>query len=110
MFVSLVVVKKVTDSGVPIKKEDCRQAGRSISVSFAGELYPEQKKAADKMLDYDTGILGAVTAFGKTAVGAYLVSVRKVNTLILVHNTEIMKSWKENFENFYILRKNHQSI
>lgn len=94
------LVERLTDSGVPFKKEDCRQAGRSISVSFGGELYPEQQKAADKMLDYDTGILGAATAFGKTAVGAYLVSARKVNTLILVHNTEIMKNWVEDFEKF----------
>jgi len=94
------LVEKLTDSGVPFKKDDCRQVGRSISVSFCGELYPEQKKAANKMLDYDTGILGAATAFGKTAVGAYLVSARKVNTLILVHNTEIMKNWVEDFEKF----------
>lgn len=52
------------------------------------------------MLKYDTGILGAATAFGKTAVGAYLVSAHKVNTLILVHNTEIMKNWVEDFEKF----------
>lgn len=94
------LIERLTDSGVPFKKEDCRKAGRSISVSFVGELYPEQKKAADKMLNYDTGILGAATAFGKTAVGAYLVSARKVNTLILVHNTEIMKNWVEDFEKF----------
>ena len=92
--------EQLTDSGVPFKKEDYRQAGRSISVSFGGELYPEQLKADDKMLDYDIGILGAATAFGKTAVGAYLVSSRKVNTLILVHNTEIMKNWVEDFEKF----------
>lgn len=94
------LVERLMDSGVPYKKEDYRQAGRSISVSFGGELYPEQQKAAEKMLDYDTGILGAATAFGKTAVGAYLVSARKVNTLILVHNTEIMKNWVEDFEKF----------
>jgi hypothetical protein len=92
--------ERLTDSRIPFKKEDCRQVGRNISVSFVGELYPEQKKAADKMLNYDTGILGAATAFGKTAVGAYLVSARKVNTLILVHNTEIMKNWVEDFEKF----------
>ena len=93
-------VERLTDASVPFKKEDCRQVGRSISVSFVGELYLEQQKAADKMLDYDTGILGAATAFGKTAVGAYLVYARKVNTLILVHNTEIMKNWVEDFEKF----------
>lgn len=52
------------------------------------------------MLENDIGILGAATAFGKTAVGAYLVSERKVNTLVLVHNSEIMKNWVEDFEKF----------
>lgn len=94
------LIERLTDANVIFKKEDCRQTGRSISVTFCGELYPEQQKAADKMLKYDTGILGAATAFGKTAVGAYLVSAHKVNTLILVHNTEIMKNWVEDFEKF----------
>ncbi|MEF9917507.1 MAG: DEAD/DEAH box helicase family protein [Lachnospiraceae bacterium] len=94
------LTERLEDSGVAFKIEDCRQSGRSISVSFIGELYPEQKKATDKMLDYDNGILGAATAFGKTAVGAYLVAAHKVNTLILVHNTEIMKNWVEDFEKF----------
>jgi superfamily II DNA or RNA helicase len=94
------LIERLTDANVLFKKEDCRQTGRSISVTFCGELYPEQQKAANKMLKYDTGILGAATAFGKTAVGAYLVSAHKVNTLILVHNTEIMKNWVEDFEKF----------
>lgn len=94
------LVERLTDSGVPFKKEDYRQTGKSISISFNGKLYSEQKKAADKMLSYDTWIPGAATAFGKTAVGAYLVSARKVNTLTLVHNTEIMKNWVEDFEKF----------
>lgn len=61
--------------------QDCRQGGKVINVSFQGELYPEQKHAAEKMLAYDNGVLHAATAFGKTAVGAYLVAERKVNTL-----------------------------
>lgn len=52
------------------------------------------------MLAQDTGVLCAATAFGKTAVGAYLVAQRKVNTLVLVHNAEIMKNWLEDFEKF----------
>lgn len=94
------LIEKLTDAKVLYKKEECRQIGRSISVTFCGELYPEQQKAANEMLKYDTGVLGAATAFGKTAVGAYLVSEHKVNTLILVHNTEIMKNWVEDFEKF----------
>ena len=99
------LVEKLTESGIHYKIDDCREKGKSIYVDFKGELYPEQKKAASKMLERENGILGAATAFGKTAVGAYLVSERKVNTLILVHNTEIMKNWVEDFEKFLLINE-----
>lgn len=79
---------------------DERQIGHKIKVDFHGSLYPAQAEAAAAMLAQDTGVLCAATAFGKTAVGAYLVAQRKVNTLVLVHNAEIMKNWLEDFEKF----------
>jgi len=80
--------------------KDERQGGKKIRISFKGALYPEQQEAADHLLKYDQGVLSAATAFGKTAVGSWLVAERKVNTLVLVHNTEIMKNWVEDFEKF----------
>ena len=65
-----------------------------------GTLYSRQADAAAKILEHDIGVLCAATAFGKTAVGAYLIAQRKVNTLVLVHNSEIMKNWVEDFEKF----------
>lgn len=94
------LIERFKDSNIEFNREDTRQNGRTISVYFVGELYPEQKKAVEKMVEFDNGILGAATAFGKTVVGAYLLAERKVNTLILVHNTEIMKNWVEDFEKF----------
>ena len=85
---------------IPYTMHDERQPGRGIKVNFKGTLYPQQTEAAAKMLAQDTGVLCAATAFGKTAVGAYLVAQRKVNTLVLVHNAEIMKNWVEDFEKF----------
>lgn len=94
------LAEKLTEAGIHYKIDDYREKGKNIQIEFKGELYPEQKKAAFKMLEHDNGILSAATAFGKTAVGAYFVSERKVNTLVLVHNTEIMKNWVEDFEKF----------
>lgn len=99
------LVHMAEQSGIAYTIQDCRQGGRVINVSFQGELYPEQKHAAEKMLAYDNGVLHAATAFGKTVVGAYLVAERKVNTLVLVHNTEIMKNWVEDFEKFLLIKK-----
>lgn len=90
----------IKEAGIELLYEDIRTQGRELSVQFAANLYPEQQKAADAMLQHDMGILQAATAFGKTAVGAYLVAARKVNTLILVHNREIMKNWVDDLERF----------
>src|SRR5665647_1158882 len=57
------------------------------------------------MLQYDYGILGAATGFGKTVIGAYLISQLKVNTLVLVHNREIMKNWIDDFEKFLRIKE-----
>ncbi len=86
--------------GIQHRIRDKRQQGRRIKVTFQGKLYPEQQRAADKMLAHETGILHAATAFGKTAVGANLIACRGVNTLILVHNREIMKNWLEDMPKF----------
>lgn len=85
---------------IPYILSDERQVGREIKVNFKGTLYPQQADAAARMLEHDIGVLCAATAFGKTAVGAYLVAQRRVNTLVLVHNAEIMKNWVEDFEKF----------
>jgi superfamily II DNA or RNA helicase len=37
--------------------------------------------------------LCASTAFGKTVAAAYIIAKRKVNTLILVHRTQLMEQW-----------------
>ncbi len=97
------LVEKLEEAGIAYKKIDHRENGRKIEVTFVGELRPEQKEASEEILNHDIGILGAATAFGKTAVGAYLIAARKVNTLVLVHNTEIMKNWVEDFEKFLIV-------
>lgn len=94
---------------IPYKETDKRCEGRSIDVEFTGKLYPTQQDAAERMLQHDNGILCAATAFGKTAVGAYLVARKKVNTLVLVHNREIMKNWVEDFKKFLDIREDPPS-
>ena len=79
---------------------DKRQSGRAIDVDFNGSLYPEQLIAVQKMLVYDSGILSAATAFGKTVVGANLIAQKRVNTLVLVHTVEIMQNWIRDLDRF----------
>lgn len=64
---------------------DGRFAGIPINCRFTGELRPEQELAAEEMLNHDIGVLSATTAFGKTVIAIYLLAMRRVNTLILIH-------------------------
>ena len=63
--------------------------------TFHGELRPEQKLAADAMLEHETGVLAATTAFGKTVIAAWLIAQRGVNTLVLVHRRQLLDQWVE---------------
>src|SRR5581483_3502809 len=74
---------------------DERHAGAPIQVEFRGQLRPFQEEAVSKISDHDEGILCAPTAFGKTAVGAWLIAKRKVNTLIVVHRQQLLDQWQE---------------
>ena len=95
----------LSDAEIPYEIVDKRQAGRLIDVSFNGELYPEQKVAAERLLSYDMGMLAAATAFGKTVIGANLIARRKVNTLVLVHTVEIMNNWVRDLERFLTINE-----
>jgi superfamily II DNA or RNA helicase len=97
--------RHLSDAEIPYDIVDKRQAGRQIDISFNGELYPEQKVAAERLLTYDMGLLAAATAFGKTVIGANLIAHRKVNTLVLVHTVEIMNNWVGDLERFLTINE-----
>ena len=80
--------------------EDKTKSGCSIPVEFNGTLREEQQPAADALLEQNTGVLSATTAFGKTVIASYLISQRKTNTLILVHTQALMTQWKKSLESF----------
>jgi superfamily II DNA or RNA helicase len=72
---------------------DERFAGRAINAEFTGQLRPAQQDAAAVIAEHDQGILCAPTAFGKTALAAWMIAVRKVNTLVLVHRQQLLDQW-----------------
>jgi superfamily II DNA or RNA helicase len=74
---------------------DERFAGTPIEAAFQGQLRPFQEEAVTKITGHDEGILCAPTAFGKTAVAAWLIAKRKVNTLVVVHRQQLLDQWQE---------------
>ncbi|MGD8592938.1 MAG: DEAD/DEAH box helicase family protein, partial [Gammaproteobacteria bacterium] len=93
------------ENGIRCDINDERFPGQPIDIQFEGTLRDDQTRAAKAMLKHDTGILCAPTAFGKTVTSAALIARRGVNTLILVHRTELLKQWKERLQTFLSVKK-----
>jgi superfamily II DNA or RNA helicase len=88
------------DNRIRCDLQDERYRGEPIDVSFVGTLRLDQEAAVSAMLHHDAGVLCAPTAFGKTVTAAAMISRRGVNTLVLVHRTELLKQWQERLQAF----------
>jgi len=73
--------------------DDQRERGAPLALQFHGQLRPDQQEAADRVLEHDTGVLAAATAFGKTVVATYVIAQRDANTLVLVHRQQLLDQW-----------------
>lgn len=88
------------NNGIAVDLLDERFGGKPIEVSFVGNLRLDQESAVSGMLHHDIGVLCAPTAFGKTVTAAAMIARRGVNTLVLVHRTELLKQWQERLQAF----------
>lgn len=79
------------ENGITSDLRDERFGGQPLDVSFVGNLRIDQEAAIAAMLPHDASVLCAPTAFGKTVTAATLIARRGVNTLVLVHRTELLK-------------------
>lgn len=86
------------ENGITFELRDERFGGKPLDVSFVGSLRLDQEAAISEMLPHDTGVLCAPTAFGKTVTAASMIARRGVNTLVLVHRTELLKQWQERLQ------------
>lgn len=100
------IIEKLEEQGYIISVgaeyiiEDKRNIGSPVNLKFKGELYAEQQSAVNEMLKYENGILSATTAFGKTVVASYIIALRSVNTLILVHSAALLEQWEKSLSQF----------
>jgi len=85
---------------IKVNLRDERFAGTPIDTAFQGQLREFQDEAVASISRHDEGILCAPTAFGKTAVAAWLIAKRKVNTLVLVHRQQLLDQWHERLTMF----------
>jgi superfamily II DNA or RNA helicase len=90
----------LSDNGIRLDIRDERTCGEPLDATFAGVLRPDQDAAVAAMLRHDAGVLCAPTAFGKTVTAAAMIARRGVNTLVLVHRTELLRQWQERLKAF----------
>lgn len=88
------------DNDIAYELKGERFAGTPLDIAFVGTLRIDQEAAVSAMLQHDAGVLCAPTAFGKTVTAAAMIARRGVNTLILVHRTELLKQWQERLQAF----------
>jgi superfamily II DNA or RNA helicase len=94
-------IKKIAnESGISISYADKRNTGHPLNVSFQGKLTSAQEEAVTALQSHDHGVLQADTGFGKTVAAASLIARNKINTLILVHRTQLIDQWKERLSTF----------
>ena len=86
--------------GIAAELQDERFSGRQVGVEFQGTLLPAQNEAVALASPHDIGVICAPTAFGKTAVGAWLIAHRKVNTLVVVHRQQLLDQWRARLATF----------
>ena len=94
------ILKKFDNAGISYKIEDKRTKGQELNISFRGELRESQIPAVETMLENETGILHAATAFGKTVVCCDMIARRGISTLILVDRADLMNQWIKRLDEF----------
>lgn len=88
------LIEQCMKSEIECDIRDERSEGRAINVKFKGALKDSQQPAVDKLLEYNSGILSAATAFGKTVVCTDMIAERKVSTLILLQSSTLIDQWE----------------
>lgn len=88
------VQKLLEEHKSSLELEDLRFAGNPIEATFFGELTDAQCHAAKAIVGHDNGVIVAPPGFGKTVLGAYMITRRKCSTLVIVHRQLLLEQWR----------------
>ena len=97
------IVSECDRVGIGYQLQDERCQGNKLQIEFNGQLKESQIPAVNALLEHETGILNAATAFGKTVVCCNMIAKRKVNTLILLQSSALIEQWKSALEKFLVI-------
>ena len=92
-------------SNVKLIIKDKRKCGIKVDYNFNGKLSEKQEKVMGKLIKHETGVLCAATGFGKTVIGAKIISELKTNTLVIVNRNSLLEQWKDRLSYFFNINK-----
>lgn len=102
-------IKEICEkSNVKLIIKDKREKGIETEYNFIGKLNKKQENAMNELITHETGVLCATTGFGKTVIGANIISKLKTNTLVIVNRNNLLEQWKERLS--YFLDTNKKEI
>ena len=89
------------DNGMRLElKATSGTSGRPSTSSFIGKLHLDREAAVYAMMEHDIGVLCAPPRRSARRSRPPLIARRGVNTLVLVHRTELLKQWQERLQAF----------
>ena len=96
-----VAIQLLDENNVEVLINDQRESGIKLKANKSlVKLTKNQKAAVRAISKHDVGILHAPTAFGKTVTAISMITKRRVNTLILVHNRQLLDQWNARLKSF----------
>ena len=99
-------IKDICDkSNVKLVIKDKREKGIAVDYKFSGKLNKKQEKTMNELIAHEVGVLCATTGFGKTVIGANIISMLKTNTLVIVNRNNLLDQWKERLAYFLDINK-----
>lgn len=86
--------------GAGVDWSDKRRVLPEIDLTFSGKLRDYQQETVAAVMQRNQGVLEASTGAGKTVMALAIIAARRQPCLILVHNVELLRQWRERIQQF----------
>ncbi len=99
------VLRILKQNGVKYTIDDKRVENKQEYPKVKYELRDDQNLAISKVIKKDFSICVAPPGFGKTLIGAKMIELRGVNTLIIVNKNMLLDQWIQRFVDYFGMNK-----